>query len=79
VNQALAAVPGHPEGRERRRAHVVAGRYPLRQYEEGRGDPKGGWGPTVTICVMGAVVTEALTAARLERLGSGTETPGCAV
>jgi pyruvate dehydrogenase E1 component len=64
VNQALAAVPEDPAGRQRRRDHVVAGGYPLLR----------GARPAVTICVMGALVTEALAAAgRLDDLGFAAE------
>jgi pyruvate dehydrogenase E1 component len=64
VNQALAAVPEDPGAREERRRGVVAGGYPLRQHPR----------PAVTICVLGALVPEALTAAsRLDALGFGTD------
>ena len=60
VDQALAAVPADPAARERRRRQVVAGAYALRRHEK----------PVVTIAAMGAMVTEALTAAeRLEGIG----------
>jgi pyruvate dehydrogenase E1 component len=54
VDQALAAVPDDAAARERRRRHVVAGGYRLRRCEGT---------PAVTICAMGAMVTEALAAA----------------
>ncbi|MFH8371450.1 transketolase-like TK C-terminal-containing protein [Streptomyces sp. NPDC018031] len=61
VDQALAAVPADPAGRERRRRQVVAGAYALRRRE----------GAKVTIAAMGAMMTEALTAAdRLEQAGT---------
>jgi pyruvate dehydrogenase E1 component len=64
VNQALAAVPTEPADREARRAHVVAGGYVLRQHAQ----------PAVTICVMGALVTEALAAAdELDQHGFGAD------
>jgi pyruvate dehydrogenase E1 component len=60
IDQSQAGVPSDPAARERRRQHVVAGAYLLRRAEE----------PTVTICVMGALVPEALAAAdRLTALG----------
>jgi pyruvate dehydrogenase E1 component len=60
VDQALAAVPGDPAARERRRRLAVAGAYPLRRTD----------GVKVTIAAMGAVVPEALAAAeRLEQVG----------
>jgi pyruvate dehydrogenase E1 component len=63
VDQKLAAVPGDPAARERRRKQVVAGAYPLRRSESTR--------PATTIAVMGAPTTEALIAAeRLESLGT---------
>lgn len=59
VDQVLADVPTDPAARERRRRNVVAGAYPLRRV--GRA--------ALTICTMGAMVTEALEAAdRLEEL-----------
>jgi pyruvate dehydrogenase E1 component len=61
VSQKLADVPADPAARERRRAQVVAGGYPLRRAEH----------PKVTIAAMGAVVPEALAAAeRLEAAGT---------
>ncbi|MCL2583379.1 MAG: pyruvate dehydrogenase [Streptosporangiales bacterium] len=61
VDQTLAAIPEDPAARERRRRHVVAGAYTLR---------RSAGTPTVTICAMGAMVTEALAAAgRLEAQG----------
>ena len=60
VDQVLAMVPTDPAARERRRRHVVAGAYLLKRSE--RAD--------VTICAMGAVLTEALQAAdRLSVMG----------
>ncbi|MEV7734624.1 pyruvate dehydrogenase [Streptomyces sp. NPDC088921] len=60
VDQALAAVPGDPAARERRRRQVVAGAYPLVRTDAAK----------VTIAVMGAVVPEALAAAdRLAQVG----------
>jgi len=66
VSQALAAVPADPADRERRRRNVVAGAYLLR-----RATGTGTAGkPAVTVCAMGAMVTEALGAAdRLAELG----------
>jgi pyruvate dehydrogenase E1 component len=65
VDQALAAVPGDPAARERRRRQVVAGAYLLR---------RAGGEPAVTIAAMGASVPEALTAAdRLAALGHGAD------
>ncbi|MDL4772430.1 MULTISPECIES: transketolase-like TK C-terminal-containing protein [Thermomonosporaceae] len=64
VDQSLAAVPGDPAARERRRRQSVAGAYPLRRAADAR----------VTIAAMGAVVPEALAAAdHLERLGIGAD------
>jgi pyruvate dehydrogenase E1 component len=60
VDQALANLPADPVARERRRRNVVAGAYSLRRVAQ----------PAVTICAMGAMVTEALAAAdRLGELG----------
>jgi pyruvate dehydrogenase E1 component len=56
IDQALAAVPEDPDGREQRRRDVLAGGYRLR---EGEG---------VTIVAVGAVVPEALQAA--EEIGA---------
>jgi pyruvate dehydrogenase E1 component len=53
VDQTLADVPADPAARERRRRQAVAGAYPLRRTDS----------PAVTIATMGALVTEALTAA----------------
>jgi pyruvate dehydrogenase E1 component len=62
VDQTLAAVPGDPAARERRRRQVVAGAYPLR---------RAAGTPAVTFAVMGALVPEALAAAdRLATLGT---------
>ncbi|MCO1656204.1 transketolase-like TK C-terminal-containing protein [Pseudonocardia humida] len=55
VDQTLAAVPADPAARERRRRQVVAGAYPLRSASPA---------PAVTIAAMGAMVPEALVAAR---------------
>ncbi len=64
VNQALAGVPADPAGREDRRSSVVAGGYALRQHPR----------PAITICAMGALITEALAAAdRLDTLGFGAD------
>ncbi|GII75837.1 pyruvate dehydrogenase E1 component [Sphaerisporangium rufum] len=64
VDQTLAALPADPAGRELRRRQAVAGAYPLRRDER----------PAVTIAAMGAVVTEALAAARrLGELGIGAD------
>jgi pyruvate dehydrogenase E1 component len=64
VNQTLAAVPDDPQAREERRRGVVAGGYPLHRHPR----------PDVTICVLGALVTEALAAAaRLGELGFGAD------
>jgi len=60
VRQELAALPGDPAARERRRRHVVAGGYVLRSADN----------PDVTLVTMGALVTETLSAAnRLDQLG----------
>lgn len=60
VNQALADMPTDPAARERRRRNVLAGAYLLRRVAQ----------PSLTICTMGALVTEALQAAdRLDALG----------
>lgn len=53
VQQELAGIPADPAGRERRRRHVLAGGYTLRPATA----------PAVCIVAMGAVVTEAVTAA----------------
>lgn len=58
VDQRLAAVPTDPAARARRRRNVVAGAYVLRPARR----------PSVTVCAMGPVVTEALAAA--ERLAA---------
>ncbi|MFG2585701.1 transketolase-like TK C-terminal-containing protein [Streptomyces malaysiensis] len=64
VDQTLAAVPTDPAARERRRRHVTAGAYRLRQHEK----------PVVTIAAMGALVPEALAAAdRLAALGQAAD------
>jgi len=69
VDQALADVPSDPAGRERRRQSVVAGGYLLRgqaHVNHGR--------PDLTLCAVGAVVTEALAAAdRLDAMGFGAD------
>ncbi|MET0191027.1 MAG: pyruvate dehydrogenase, partial [Pseudonocardia sediminis] len=66
VEQALAAIPPDPAARERRRKQVVAGAYPIRRAEGER--------PDLTIAVMGAMVTEALTAAdRLAEQGTSAD------
>ncbi|MBB4683072.1 pyruvate dehydrogenase E1 component [Amycolatopsis jiangsuensis] len=63
VEQRLAAVPEDRAARERRRRQVVAGAYPIRTAPVAR--------PDVTLVAMGAMVTEALTAAdRLDALGT---------
>ncbi|MEV0641409.1 pyruvate dehydrogenase [Streptomyces sp. NPDC050619] len=60
IDQRLAAVPGDPAARERRRRQVVAGAYPLVRTD----------GAKVTVAAMGAVVPEALAAAdRLAQVG----------
>lgn len=60
IDQTLAAVPGDPAARERRRRLVVAGAYPLLRAD----------GARVTIAAMGAVMPEALAAAdRLAQAG----------
>ena len=62
IDQSLAAIPPDPAARERRRRNVVAGGYVLRRPRH----------PVLTICVMGALVPEALGAAeRLEAMGLG--------
>jgi pyruvate dehydrogenase E1 component len=64
VDQGLAAVPADPAARERRRRHVVAGAYRLRQAER----------PQVTIAAMGAMIPEALAAAdRLQAAGTAAD------
>lgn len=64
VDQSLAAVPADADARERRRREVVAGAYALVRSAA----------PAVTIAVQGAVVPEALDAARrLEAMGIGTD------
>ncbi|HEY2578245.1 MAG TPA: pyruvate dehydrogenase [Streptosporangiaceae bacterium] len=64
VDQELAAVPADPGAREERRRGVVAGGYPLRLHPR----------PAVTICVLGALVPEALAAAgHLDALGFGAD------
>ncbi|RZT87091.1 pyruvate dehydrogenase E1 component [Pseudonocardia sediminis] len=66
VEQALAAIPSDPAARERRRKQVVAGAYPIRRASGER--------PDLTIAVMGAMVTEALTAAdRLAEQGTSAD------
>ncbi|MFG1797750.1 pyruvate dehydrogenase [Nocardia sp. NPDC049149] len=60
VDQTLAAVPSDPAARERRRRQVVAGGYSLIRRDDAR----------VTIAAMGAMMTEALSAAtRLDLAG----------
>ncbi|MEU5610889.1 transketolase-like TK C-terminal-containing protein [Streptomyces sparsogenes] len=64
IDQSTAAVPSDPAARERRRRHVTAGAYRLRQHEK----------PVVTLAAMGALVPEALAAAdRLAALGYGAD------
>jgi pyruvate dehydrogenase E1 component len=53
VDQKLAAVPGDPAARERRRRQVIAGAYLLRRATS----------PAVTLVGMGAMITETLSAA----------------
>ena len=66
VDQTLAAVPGDPAARERRRRQVVAGAYALRRTGHAR--------PAVTLVVVGALVTEALLAAdRLDAQGTAAD------
>ena len=61
---ALAAVPGDPAARERRRRQSVAGGYLLRRHGN----------PSLTLAAAGVMVTEAITAAdRLEELGIGAD------
>ncbi|NUK84070.1 transketolase-like TK C-terminal-containing protein [Streptomyces lunaelactis] len=63
MDQTLAAVPKDSAAREHRRRQVVAGAYPARH------EP-----PVVTIAAMGAVITEALSAAdRLDAMGLGAD------
>ncbi len=60
IDQALAAVPGEPAARERRRRQVVAGGYALRRPDR----------PAVTLVGVGALMPEVLRAAeRLEAMG----------
>jgi pyruvate dehydrogenase E1 component len=54
IDQALAGVPSDPAARELRRRQVVAGGYPLLRAEQ----------PDLTIAAVGAVVPEAIEAAR---------------
>ena len=54
LDQALACVPSEPEARERRRRHVLAGGYVLREAERA---------PDVTLVGMGAVLPDVLAAA----------------
>ncbi|WP_181764450.1 transketolase-like TK C-terminal-containing protein [Streptomyces albidus (ex Kaewkla and Franco 2022)] len=64
VDQSLAAVPGDPAARERRRKQTVAGGYMLRRHSD----------PSLTIAATGAMVPEALAAAeRLDELGVGAD------
>jgi pyruvate dehydrogenase E1 component len=64
VDQSLASIPTDPAARERRRRNVVAGGYTLRRHAR----------PAMTICAMGALMTEALGAAdRLDALGFGAD------
>ena len=64
VRQDLAQVPADPAARERRRRHVLAGAYTLRQCAQ----------PSVCIATMGPMVTEAVEAAdRLVEMGLSTE------
>ncbi|MDT4932999.1 MAG: pyruvate dehydrogenase component [Pseudonocardiales bacterium] len=64
IRQALAAVPTDPTARERRRRDVLAGAYMIWRHKA----------PVVTICVMGALIPEALQAEeRLARLGFGAD------
>ena len=64
VDQSLAAIPTDAAARERRRRYVVAGAYLLRKHEES----------VLTICAMGAVIPEALSAAeRMEQQGYGVD------
>jgi pyruvate dehydrogenase E1 component len=64
VDQSLASIPIDPAARERRRRHVVAGAYLLIKHAR----------PVLTICVMGAVVPEAVLAAeRIEQQGYGVD------
>ena len=63
VNQALADVPLDPAGRGRRQRNTVLGGYTLRCHDQA----------AVTICAMGAVIPEALAAARrLDLMGFAT-------
>ncbi len=60
IDQTLAAIPSDPAGRERRRRNVVAGGYALRRHPQ----------PAITICAMGAVAPEALSAGdRMDAMG----------
>jgi len=60
VDQSLAEIPTDAAARERRRRQVVAGAYLLRKHVR----------PVLTICAMGAVVPEAVSAAeRMEQQG----------
>jgi pyruvate dehydrogenase E1 component len=64
IDQDLAALPVDLAAREERRRQVVAGAYPLRRHPA----------PVATICVMGALVPEALAAAdRLDQMGLGAD------
>jgi pyruvate dehydrogenase E1 component len=65
IDQTLAAVPGDPEGRERRRRAALAGGYVLREAD---GPPR------VTIVGVGVMMPEAVAAAdELAGAGIGTE------
>ncbi|MCX6432564.1 MAG: pyruvate dehydrogenase, partial [Actinobacteria bacterium] len=64
IDQELAKVPTDLAARERRRKHVVAGAYLLKRHDN----------PALTICAMGAVLPEALEAARrLDLMGFGAD------
>ncbi|MCM6776623.1 pyruvate dehydrogenase [Nocardia sp. CDC159] len=64
IDQTLADVPTDSAARERRRRQVVAGGYPLRRTAD----------PALTIAAMGAVLPEALAAARrLDEVGVATD------
>ena len=60
VEQSLAAIPTDAAARERRRRNVIGGAYLLQRSDR----------PALTICAMGALLPEALQAAkRLEEMG----------
>lgn len=65
IDQALAAIPDDPAGRERRRRQVLAGGYRIRSAAER------GLTPEVTLVGMGAIMPEVLRAADMLELEGG--------